>query len=254
MELTVTGRHVQVSERFRRLCAEKLTKVEQYAPRTQRIDVVVSEETSRGAPKGSQRVEITCLAKGPVIRAEAYAEDKYTGLDLALAKLSERLRRASDRRKVSRRRGNGDVTQATAGLPVINLSAPPTEAQAPDQAADVQDAQDAQDATVDVDPAEQVDQQLGATGDSPVQVREKTHRSSPMTLDQALYSMELVGHDFFLYHDADTDRPSVVYRRRGWDYGVIHLDVVLAGGDRAVDEETAAGDAAPTGEAQAKAG
>ena len=89
MELIVTGRHVQVSERFRRLCADKLTKVEQYAPRTQRIEVVVSEETSRGVPKGSQRVEITCLAKGPVIRAEAYAEDKYAGLDLALAKLAE---------------------------------------------------------------------------------------------------------------------------------------------------------------------
>lgn len=246
MELTVTGRHVQVSERFRRLCAEKLTKVEQYAPRTQRIDVVVSEETSRGAPKGSQRVEITCLAKGPVIRAEAYAEDKYTGLDLALAKLSERLRRASDRRKVSRRRGNGDVTQATAGLPVVDLSAPAVDAVTPqEQSVDAADG-------VDVDPADNVDQRLGTTGDSPVQVREKTHTSSPMTLDQALYSMELVGHDFFLYHDADTDRPSVVYRRRGWDYGVIHLDVVAA--DVPVSDQTAAGDVVAVGEPEAKAG
>lgn len=215
MELTVTGRHVQVSERFRRLCAEKLTKVEQYAPRTQRIDVVVSEETSRGAPKGSQRVEITCLAKGPVIRAEAYAEDKYTGLDLALAKLSERLRRASDRRKVSRRRGSGEPQPApvdVVDLPVETPPAPVVE----------------QDSGAEVDPADHVDERLGSTGDCPVQVREKTHRSAPMTLDQALYSMELVGHDFFLYHDADTDRPSVVYRRRGWDYGVLHLDVVPA--------------------------
>ncbi len=222
MELTVTGRHVQVSERFRRLCAEKLTKVEQYAPRTQRIDVVVSEETSRGAPKGSQRVEITCLAKGPVIRAEAYAEDKYTGLDLALAKLSERLRRASDRRKVSRRRGG-------------ELPPPPP---AP---VDIEAAQAAAD--TEADAASGVDERLGSTGDCPVQVREKTHRSAPMTLDQALYSMELVGHDFFLYHDADTDRPSVVYRRRGWDYGVLHLDVVPA--------SEAATEAAPQSEAQA---
>nr|WP_218881035.1 ribosome-associated translation inhibitor RaiA [Kineosphaera limosa] len=210
--MTVTGRHVQVSERFRRLCAEKLTKVEQYAPRTQRIEVVVSEETSRGAPKGSQRVEITCLAKGPVIRAEAYAEDKYTGLDLALAKLAERMRRVSDRRKVSRRRGGNDVSAATADLAVADLSG---HAPAPVQ-------------EVDVDPAEHVDERLGSTGDCPVHVREKVHRSAPMTLDQALNSMELVGHDFFLYHDKETDRPSVVYRRRGWDYGVIHLDVVTA--------------------------
>ncbi len=216
VELTVTGRHVQVSERFRRLCADKLTKVEQYAPRTQRIEVVVSEETSRGVPKGSQRVEITCLAKGPVIRAEAYAEDKYAGLDLALAKLSERLRRVNDRRKVSRRRGSTDIAQATAGLQIADLTP------------ESQPGAAAESAESEIDPAEQLDQKLGSTGDCPVQVREKTHTSAPMTLDQALNAMELVGHDFFLYHDADTDRPSVVYRRRGWDYGVLHLDVVAA--------------------------
>lgn len=218
MELIVTGRHVQVSERFRRLCADKLTKVEQYAPRTQRIEVVVSEEPSRGVPKGSQRVEITCLAKGPVIRAEAYAEDKYAGLDLALAKLAERLRRVGDRRKVSRRRGPADLTQATSGLQVAGLG----------QSTHAQSGGDSTTLGSEVDPAEQLDQKLGSTGDCPVHVREKTHTSAPMTLDQALNAMELVGHDFFLYHDADTDRPSVVYRRRGWDYGVIHLDVVAA--------------------------
>ena len=59
----------------------------------------------------------------------------------------------------------------------------------------------------------------------PPEVREKTHRSRPMTLDQALYEMELVGHDFYLYVDHDTRRPAVVYRRRGYDYGVISLDL-----------------------------
>jgi len=56
-------------------------------------------------------------------------------------------------------------------------------------------------------------------------VREKVHATMPMGLDQALYEMELVGHDFYLFHDKDTNQPSVVYRRRGWSYGVIHLDV-----------------------------
>ena len=50
-----------------------------------------------------------------------------------------------------------------------------------------------------------------------------------MTLDQALYEMELVGHDFYLFVDQDTQRPAVVYRRRGYDYGVIALDVEDAG-------------------------
>ena len=66
---------------------------------------------------------------------------------------------------------------------------------------------------------------LGADGDSPIQVREKIHTTMPMGLDQALYEMELVGHDFYLFHDKDTNQPSVVYRRHGWSYGVIHLDV-----------------------------
>ena len=211
MELTVTARHVQVSERFRRLCGDKLTKIEQYAPRTQRVEVVVSEETSRGAPKGSERVEITCVAKGPVLRAEAYADDKYSALDLALDKLSERIRRANTKKKVKRRSGP-DIDAATADLSIASLGSNGS-APAEEPAAEATDEYD------------ELDAKLGASGDSPVHVREKVHSSSPMSLDQALYSMELVGHDFFLYQDKDSGRPSVVYRRRGWDYGVIHLDV-----------------------------
>jgi ribosomal subunit interface protein len=203
VEITVTGRHVQVSDRFRQMLADKLAKVEQFAPHTQRVEVVVSHETSRSAPKGSERIEITCLAKGPVIRAEAYADDKYSALDLALEKLAERLRRAGDRRKVSRRRGGPGIDSATADLPVANM-APVT-------------------ASV---PAEEAPQE-GDSGmaDSPIQVREKAHTSVPMTLEQALYSMEMVGHDFFLFQDKDTRQPSVVYKRRGWEYGVLRLEV-----------------------------
>jgi len=60
-------------------------------------------------------------------------------------------------------------------------------------------------------------------GDGPVVLREKVHAATPMTIDQALLEMELVGHDFFLFHDSECDRFSVVYRRRGYDYGVIRL-------------------------------
>lgn len=65
---------------------------------------------------------------------------------------------------------------------------------------------------------------LAVTGDGPMVVRRKTHRASPMSLDQALYEMELVGHDFYLYVDAETSDPCVVYRRHGYDYGVIRLE------------------------------
>jgi hypothetical protein len=66
---------------------------------------------------------------------------------------------------------------------------------------------------------------ITVTGDGPLVVREKTHPASPMTLDQALYEMELVGHDFYLYVDKESERPAVVYRRKGYDYGVISLDL-----------------------------
>jgi len=201
VEIVVTGRHVQVSDRFRRHLDDKLAKVPQLAPRVQRLDVVVTHEANPRQSKACDRVEITCHVKGPVIRAEACADDKYAALDVAMDKLLERLRRAHDRRRVHRGRHVPEsVAQATARLadiPSLNgASGGAPEAEA-----------------------------VPAEGESPIEVREKVHATAPMKLDQALYEMELVGHDFYLFHDSDTDRPSVVYRRRGWSYGVIHLDV-----------------------------
>ena len=202
MEIVVTGRHVQVSERFRRHLDDKLAKVPQLAPRVQRLDVVVTHEANKRQSKACDRVEITCHVKGPVVRAEACADDKYGALDIAMDKLLERLRRDHDRRRVHRgRRVPESVAQATArlgnGLAIGEAAAS----------------------------AGQGEDDLLAAGDSPIEVREKVHESVPMGLDQALYEMELVGHDFYLFHDKDTQQPSVVYRRRGWSYGVIHLDV-----------------------------
>ncbi len=200
MEIVVTGRHVQVPDRFREQLEDRLAKVPTLVPKVHRVDVVV---TSERVSKGSQRVEITCRAKGPVIRAEACHDDKFVALDAALDKLLERLRRSNDKRRVSRgRRLPESVGQATSRI------APPE-----------------QDDEHTITPAGIDDlDRFGAVGNSPIEVREKVHSAAPMTLEDALNQMELVGHDFFLYHDKDTDQPSVVYRRRGWSYGVIHLD------------------------------
>ena len=209
MEIVVTGRHVQVSERFRRHLDEKLAKVPQLAPRVQRLDVVVTHEANKRQSKACDRVEITCHVKGPVVRAEAVADDKYGALDIAMDKLLERLRRDHDRRRVHRGRHVPEsVAQATA-----RLSANPPDLNG-------QSASTAEDSKGQLDV-----ELLGADGESPIHVREKVHATMPMALDQAMYEMELVGHDFYLFHDKDTNQPSVVYRRRGWSYGVIHLDV-----------------------------
>lgn len=211
MDIVVTGRHTTVSDRFREHIAEKLDKVQQLAPRTRRIEVVISHEPNRRQSKACDRVEITCHIKGPVVRAEACQEDRYAALDVALEKLLERLRRKHDRTVHRGRKPQESVAAATAFVP---------------SESDAGEGAEAQDD--------------GPFGDSPIQVREKVHTSAPMSLEQALREMELVGHDFYLFHDIETDKASVVYRRRGWSYGVLHLDLDGAHPHVATDARDAA--------------
>ncbi|MGN8245999.1 ribosome hibernation-promoting factor, HPF/YfiA family [Cellulomonas soli] len=201
MEIVVAGRHTEVSPRYRAHLEQKLEKVTQLAPRAQRIDVLVSHEANPRQAGSSERVELTVVDRGPVIRAEACADDRYAALDLALGKLLERLRRTRDRRK--------DHRNHTPLTPVDVR--PPQAAQEPEVAPTSDDG--AVETTL---------------GDSPVVIREKVHQAQPMTLDDALYEMELVGHDFFLFIDIETAQPAVAYRRRGWSYGVIKLDTPVA--------------------------
>ena len=204
VEIVLKGRRADVPERFRRHVSDKLAKLERFDHKVIRIDVEVTKETNPRRSDQSERIELTVHSKGPVVRAEAAADDRYAALDLAVERLTGRLRKAADRRRVHHgHRTPPSVRRASAaanGSPAV----PPADTSTGDESplpADV------------------------SASDGPMVVREKTHRASPMNLDQALYEMELVGHDFYLFVDADTKAPSVVYRRRGYDYGVIHLDV-----------------------------
>jgi len=202
MEIVVVGRHTELPEKFRLHVEDKLAKINLLAPTAQRIDVEVTHETNPRLSGISERVELTVRDKGPVVRAEASADDSYAALDLATTKLQERLRRARDRHKDHRNNtplAPVDVRPAQV-LPVV-----PTPAAAA--------------------PGEAVEHTLG---DSPVVIREKVHEATPMTVDDALYEMEMVGHDFFLFIDAETAQPAVAYRRHGWSYGVIKLDKPVA--------------------------
>ncbi len=199
MDIVITGRHTEVSERFRRLVEEKLSKIGQLAPKVQRADVELSHERNPRQSQISEKVEITLRGKGPVIRAEASSEDPLAALDIALGKLGERLRRTRDRRKVH----HGRQTPASLRQTPHRLGDEPELDGAGFSDLHGDDAADA----------------------SPVVIRTKDHTAAPMSLDQALYEMELVGHDWFLFVDVETMRPSVVYRRRGWNYGVIRLEV-----------------------------
>jgi ribosomal subunit interface protein len=201
VEVVVSSRHCEVSERFREHVEEKLARLEKHDHRIIRVDVLIEKEPRPREPERTVRVELTAKSRGPIVRAEASAEDKMAALDLALDKMAAQMRRAADRRKVHR----GQHSPESLG-----------QAMARSTPRDVAASQDEVLAERKVGP-------VTVDGDGPLVVREKSHAAAPMTLEQALYEMELVGHDFYLFMDKESEQPSVVYRRHGYDYGVISL-------------------------------
>ncbi|MBA9007882.1 MULTISPECIES: ribosome hibernation-promoting factor, HPF/YfiA family [Thermomonospora] len=231
MDIIVKGRHTDVNERFRQHVDGKLAKIERLNQKVIRVDVEVSEEHNPRLADRRERVEITIRSRGPAIRAEAAAEDRYGALDLAMDKLESRLRRTADRRKIHRGGNRAPAKLATMEplpepMPMTPGSGPAApDLRAAETAGDVRPEESAAE-TAYAGTEEDTEDNLvpiPMDGNAPVVVREKFHKSTPMTIDQALYEMELVGHDFFLFRDKDSGHPSVVYRRRGWDYGVIRL-------------------------------
>ncbi|MGQ5260203.1 ribosome hibernation-promoting factor, HPF/YfiA family, partial [Micromonospora sp. ZYX-F-536] len=208
MDIVVKGRNVEVPDHYRVHVAEKLAKIERYDHKLIRVDVELFHERNPRQADHCQRVEITCVSRGPVIRAEACTNDFYSALDAAIAKLDTRLRRAADRRRVHRgRHAPISVAEATAGLPVADLVAAPLTAPG--------DGARAGTAVAERVEEDEYDQQPWHIA------REKVHPAEPMTIDDALFEMELVGHDFYLFQDKESGRPSVVYRRHAYDYGII---------------------------------
>ena len=206
MEILVRGRNVEVPDHFRQHVWEKVSTSDRFDGKLKinRIDVELFHEKNPRQTANCQRVEITLTGKGPVVRAEAAGPDFYAALDLAATKLVNRMRRAADRRRVHHGRRTPASVRLTdnsaaelPAMPAVETDERPGEA-----------------------PFTDLDEHLPGRI-----VREKHHPAIPMTVDQALHEMELVGHDFFLFVDKESERPSVVYRRRGYDYGVISLEM-----------------------------
>jgi ribosomal subunit interface protein len=214
VDIVVKSRHHEVTDRFRRHALEKLSKIERLDERAISLTVELCEERNPRQSEQRDRIELTLNSPGPVVRAEAAAGDPYSALDIAVGKLEAQMRKAADRRKIHRNRKA--IADSIKHLPPMADLPPGTD---PLLTADGAAGDEPE---VDL-PAYGVPGQ-GQAGEGPMVVREKTHAAAPMTLDQALYEMELVGHDFYLYVDKDSGLPAVVYRRRAYDYGVIHLE------------------------------
>ncbi len=201
-EVVVHGRHVELSSRFREHVVEKLERIGKYGVTISRVDVEVSKETNPRLADRAFEVELTCRLRGPVIRAEAVSTDQYSAFDIAYGRLTERLRRYADRHRPHR--GGRHAHRGA-------LSAEPW-----------QDDLVIADSVPPVLEEDEVDDTVFEAG--PVVVREKTHATEPMSVEEAVTHMELVGHDFYLFQDIATGAHSVVYRRRGYAYGLIRID------------------------------
>jgi ribosomal subunit interface protein len=201
-EVVVKGRNVEIPEHFRLYVSQKLARLERFDRSIYLFDVELDHERNRRQRKNCQHVEITARGRGPVVRGEACADSFYAALESAVCRLESRLRRSKDRRKIH----YGDktpVSLAEATAVIAPWPEPALQAVSPE--------------TTPRDGVVADDHEPGRI------VRTKEHPSTPMTVDDALYEMELVGHDFFLFHDKDSDRPCVVYRRHAYDYGLIRL-------------------------------
>jgi ribosomal subunit interface protein len=209
MDITITGRGVGIPDRFEDYATEKAEKVGQLAEKALALEIKLVRHHETNGSSGDDRVELTLIGPGPVVRAEAGAADKYAAFDMALDKMIERIRQAKDRKKVHRGQHRptslGEATSNGRVLDVVPASA------------DVIDAVTTGSIPLPDAPVEEAEW-------SPVVIRQKVFPGERMTQEDAVDRMELVGHDFFLFIDARTDRPSVVYRRKGWDYGVIGLE------------------------------
>jgi ribosomal subunit interface protein len=206
-EVVFKGRNVEVPDHYRTYVSQKLARLERFDRSIYLFDVELKHAPNRRQRKSCQRVEITARGRGPVSRAEACANSFYAAFESAVDKLENRLRRVKDRRKVH----YGDKTP-------VSLAAATAVARLPKNSfdADAEPEPHEQDGE-GPDRKERKDHAPGRV------VRTKEHQAKPMTVDDALYEMELVGHDFFLFYDKQTERPSVVYRRHAYDYGLISL-------------------------------
>jgi ribosomal subunit interface protein len=212
VDISITGRNLGVTDRFREYATEKAEKVEHLAPKAIAFEIkVCRHHEKQGGTNGDDRVELTLIGPGPVVRAESAGSDKYVAFDLAIDKLVERIRQAKDRRKVHRGKHRPvSLHEASAdGFKTIDVTPASPEV-----------LERVSTGSVPIQNTEVVEEEVY----SPVVIRTKVFPTTRMSTEDAVDHMELVGHDFFLFIEAETDRPSVVYRRKGWDYGVIGLD------------------------------
>jgi putative sigma-54 modulation protein len=186
MESVVFGKHVDVTPRLRAVTEEKLERLQKFANDVRRVDVDYSTINNPRVPD-AHTCEILVHLKGHLVKGHAAASDHHAAFDLALDKVEHQMRRLHDRRTSKRSVRRGANNGSAAGELALGES--------------------------------ETDE--GEVADSLAIVKSKRFVVKPMTVEEAALQMELLGHDFFLFTNADDGRAAVVYRRRDGRLGLI---------------------------------
>ena len=202
-QVTITGRNVEVPEHFQERVNSKLAKIEKLDPTLTFFNVELKHERNPRREAHAESIQITATGKGHLARAEAKEDSFYAALESAVGKMERSLRKVKVRREISM---GGHRKPKSTGEIAAELAAEAAQARA-----------QAEEAPADPYANTVEDHIPGQV------VRTKEHAATPMSVDEALSEMELVGHDFYLFIDEETKRPSVVYRRHAYDYGLITL-------------------------------
>jgi len=183
MQIIYTGKHMEVSPATKEYAESKLQKMSRFFDHIQEIHVTQS------ILRNQHVVEVTLKADGKLIRAEERTPDMYTSIDQAVDKLERQLTRYKSR-FVTRTReslGGHKPGEMTPGVPV---NATPVVPPAPPE-------------------------------EGAAIVRTKRYAIKPMDPEEAAMEMELVGHDFYVFRNAESDEVNVIYKRRDGNYGLI---------------------------------
>ena len=202
VQVSITGRNVEVPEHFAERVNAKLAKIARLDPTLTFFHVELQHEPNPRRADASDRIQITATGKGHIARAEAKEDSFYAALETALARMERSLRKVKARRSISL---SGHRAPMSTGEAAAALVQEAEEARAENQ----YDTDPYADMVEDVVPGQIV--------------RTKEHEATPMSVDDALSEMELVGHDFYLFINEENNQPSVVYRRHAFDYGLISL-------------------------------
>ncbi|RME63424.1 MAG: ribosome-associated translation inhibitor RaiA [Caldilineae bacterium] len=186
MKLNVHGRNIEVTDWIREYVEKKVNKLERYLPqaREARAELVYTETR---AASDRYTAQLTIWANGQILRAEESTGDIFASIDAIVDKMYRQIRRYKGRRFQNRRRAAA-ANAANAELAATYLPEE-EEVEAEEQGGEI--------------------------------VRVKRFIAQPMTSEEAIEQMELLGHDFFIYFNVDTDSMNVVYKRRDGNYGVL---------------------------------